>query len=85
MGNQRTSIRTLPDGYKVRHYPPDELHPEGMQVMLPGQSPLCERLNSSLSADMATQQDICYAMWDRVEAKQAAQRAAGLPPEKSVV
>lgn len=38
MGNQRPSIRTLSDGYKVTHHPPDDKHPEGKMVLLPGQS-----------------------------------------------
>ena len=36
--------RTLPDGYLVTHYPPDDKHPEGKMVLQPGQSRLRARL-----------------------------------------
>lgn len=34
MGEKRISVRTLPDGTKVRHHPPDERHPDGKMVLV---------------------------------------------------
>jgi hypothetical protein len=85
MGNKRPSIRTLPDGYKVRHLPPDEAHPDGKMMMLGGQSPLTQRLDDAAPANLAAQQVLDKAMQARITVKQALQRAKGLPPEKSHV
>lgn len=44
MGEKRISTRTLADGYRVTHHPPDDKHPKGKQVLCPGQGRLRERL-----------------------------------------
>lgn len=38
------TVRTLDSGEKVKHFLADERHPEGRKVLIPGASPLRERL-----------------------------------------
>jgi hypothetical protein len=86
MGDKRVSIRTLPSGEKVRHYPPDEAHPEGkMMLTADTPSPLCERLDNAIPGCMTRQGEQQAALQARIAIKQAAEQAAGVPPEKTVV
>jgi hypothetical protein len=85
MGNKRPSVRTLPSGERVTHYPPDPEHPKGKMVLLRENSSLRDTLNASATEDQAACNALWYAQQERIEAKQEAQKVAGLPPEKSVV
>jgi len=83
MGDKRPSVRTLSDGYKVRHYPATEAYPEGRMMMLANQSSLTQRLEASANGDLARQQELDAVMQERITVKQAEQKRLGLPPEKS--
>jgi hypothetical protein len=83
MGNKRSSTRTLPDGYSVRHSPPDAEHPEGRMDLIRDRSPLRERLDAALEDNQRRHAELKARHTERVEFKKVAQRAKGLPPEKS--
>lgn len=84
MGQKRESTRTLPSGEKVRHHPPDKAHPEGKMVLIPGPSPLRERLAAAQEDNRARHQELLAQHEETISAKKADQEAKGLPPEKSV-
>jgi hypothetical protein len=87
MGDKRVSIRTLPSGEKVRHYPADEAHPEGKMRLLADDStsPLCVRLNEAIPDCLTRQAQQQAALQERIAVKQAAEKAApAVPPEKTV-
>lgn len=83
MGEKRASIRTLDSGEKVRHFPPDDQHPEGKMVLLRETSPLRDRLEAALEDNQRRHEALQAAHMERIETKKADQAAKGLPPEKS--
>lgn len=85
MGDKRISTRTLPDGTKCVHHPPDDEHPEGKLTLIREGSTLKDRLDAQLEENQMRHSTIQQVHLDRIEAKKANQRAKGMPPEKSVV
>lgn len=83
MGDKRVSVRTLPDGSKVHHHPPDDSHPEGKQVLIPGPSALKARLEAQLEDNERRHRQLQQRHVDAIDAKKARQRDRGLAPEKS--
>ena len=84
MGDKRLSIRTLPDGYyKVTHHPPDDAHPQGKQVLLPGQSRLKERLLAAREDNKAKLAELHEAHYRKVAVRRASLAAhPAVPAEK---
>jgi len=85
MGDKRISIRTLPDGSKVRHHPPDAAHPEGKMVLVRDRSPLREKLAANHHHNRRRHAELQQDHHDRAEFKRAQQRANGVPAEKSPI
>lgn len=85
MGEKRVSIRTLPSGERVNHFPPDERHPEGKQVLIRDGSPLKDRLIARRSHRKLRHGAIHQGHIDRIKVKVASQKAKGLPAEKSPI
>ena len=71
MGDKRPSVRTLPDGYQVTHYPPDDKHPSGKMVLCAGQSRLRERLLAAHPAHREAHTKIKERHYKLVERKRA--------------
>jgi hypothetical protein len=85
VGNQRVTVRTLPDGSKVNHYPPDERHPQGKMVLIHDHSPLKARHDAML-ADKKRRHKVLKAVHTtRIAFKKAKQKANGWPAEKSPI
>lgn len=82
MGSKRTSVRTLPSGEKVLHHPPDDAHPDGKMVLIPDSTAATQALED-LDEFNERHAELKQAHLDRIETKRAAQRAKGLPAEKS--
>jgi hypothetical protein len=86
MGAKRVSVRTLPSGEKVTHYPPDDAHPEGKMVLLSApENNLRQRLADQLPTNRAECDRIKQELFDRIEVKRTAQEEHGVPPEKSAI
>lgn len=85
MGDKRTSVRTLPDGYQVTHSPSDTAHPEGRMDLIRNRSPLRERLAATRAAKEKRHDAIKQRHLKRIEVKKLRQKAKGLPPEKSPI
>lgn len=85
MGAKRPSIRTLPSGEKVMHHPPDKHHPEGMLVLIPDRSALRERHDARLSEHRHRHRELKDVHHRHIRIKKAAQRAGGVPAEKSPI
>lgn len=85
MGEKRVSVRTLPGGERVYHYPPDPEHPEGRQVLLRDSSPVRQRLDALRPEHQRRQAELNDAHLARVRVKRARQRHKGLPSEKSPI
>lgn len=85
MGDKRVSVRTLPSGEQVNHYPPDPRHPDGKQVLIPGPSALKERILAARSHRKVRHLAIHQGHIDRIKVKVASQKAKGLPAEKSPI
>lgn len=76
MGAKQVSIRTLPSGEKVRHYP------DGKQVLIRERSPLRDRLNARLPFAKARHAELKAKHQHRVAAKRSRALSRGMPPEK---
>lgn len=85
MGDKRVSVRTLPSGEQVNHYPPDERHPDGKQVLIPGPSPLKARLLAARAHRKLRHGAIHQGHLERIKVKVALQKAKGVPAEKSPI
>lgn len=87
MGNLRVSVRTLPDGTKVRHHPPDKNHPEGKQELVydPEMSSLRNKLLAHHKEHEKADKELRGHHRRRIDAKKKVQRAKGLPEEKSPI
>lgn len=83
MGNQRVSVRTLSDGYRVRHHPPSKAHPDGHETLIHDHSPLRERLSANLDDNKRRHEALKAKHTERIQVKRDAQDEKGLPPEKS--
>jgi hypothetical protein len=82
MGAKKVTIRTLPDGSKVYHHPPDRLHLDGKQVLIRERSPLRDRLNHRLPFDRARHAELKAKHKNKVVAKRQRALSRGMPPEK---
>jgi len=87
VGNIRVSVRTLPDGTKVRHHPPDKKHPDGMQSLVydPQVSTLRNKLLAHHKDHEKADKELRGHHRRRIDAKKKAQRNKGLPAEKSPI
>lgn len=83
MGDKRVSVRTLDDGTVVRHFPPDDEHPDGRMDLIRESSPLREELISRQDDNKARHEELKAIHAERIAAKRQAQAAKKLPPEKS--
>jgi hypothetical protein len=83
MGDKRVSIRTLPSGERVRHFPPDKEHPEGRMNLIQDTSPLRDKLDAAQEDNERRHQELQAVHRERIEAKKQRQQERGLPPEKS--
>lgn len=83
MGATRVSTRTLPDGYRVFHHPPDDRHPEGKQVLCPGQSRAREKLLAIEEDNKAASAAKRHHHQRKVHRKRASMAAhPAVPPSK---
>lgn len=80
MGDKRISVRTLPDGSKAYHHPPDDAHPDGKLVLITesGADPAGDPEEFA-----ARRAELKQAYQDAIDTKRASERAKGVPPEKS--
>jgi hypothetical protein len=85
VGDKRISIRTLPSGERVNHFPPDDRHPDGMLVLIRDHSALKDRLLAARPKRKLRHEAIHAGHIDRIKVKVANQKAKGLPPEKSPI
>lgn len=83
MGEKRVSVRTLPSGEKVLHHPPDDAHPDGKMVLIRDSNAATAALEATMDEFTERHDELKQAHFDRIETKKAAQRAKGLPAEKS--
>lgn len=85
MGKTRVSVRTLPSGEKVHHYPPDEDHPEGKMVLIP-QNAVAAELDTRRDRQADAIRDLRTAHHAKVSIKKAAEAANPVvPPEKRFI
>lgn len=83
MGDKRPSVRTLPDGYRVTHHPPDEAHPDGKMVLLRGQSRLRQRMREAHPEHRKAHKQLADRHTELVERKRASLAAhPAVPPSK---
>lgn len=83
MGEKRESIRTLPSGERVRHFPADEDNPDGKMVLITDVSPMRERLEAEREEKSARHAELKKKHAAALAAKQAAMAAGdAVPPEK---
>jgi hypothetical protein len=84
MGKSRVSIRTLSTGERVRHYPPDDYHPEGRMVLIREEGSVLDPLLNQCRADneqaVGDLHTIAKARADLKRASEAANPP--VPPEK---
>ena len=85
MGIKRVSIRTLPSGERVRHYPPCDKYPEGRMELIRDTSPLRERILARIDERKSRQAQRADRHADRVALKKERQQAKGLPSDKSPI
>lgn len=86
MGMKRTTIRTLSSGEKAYHHPPDEDHPKGRVVLIPGQSGLTEELLARREDDENGLRDLHIDHRRRIQDKQQQEAAEpAVPPDKRFV
>lgn len=79
MGTKRISIRTLPDGSKVKHHPPDEQHPDGKLVLIRETSPLRDRLEAQMEDNERRHRQLKDRQARRLQAKKDRQQNKGRP------
>jgi hypothetical protein len=79
MGDKRISIRTLPSGERVTHYP------DGHQELIRDRSPVRERLAGKREHKRRHHDAIHQEHLRRIMFKRHRQRAKGLPHEKSPI
>lgn len=85
MGNSRVSIRTLANGEKVYHYPPDEEFPEGRTVLI-GKSDLADSLEDRRADNEEAVRDLRVINQAKVEVKKEAEaNDPSVPPEKRFI
>lgn len=86
MGKNRVSVRTLPSGEQVRHYPPDEDFPEGRTVLINTGSALISELDARRDQNEESLRDLRVISQAKVKAKKAAEEAfPPVPPEKRFI
>ena len=87
MGKFRVSIRTLSSGERVRHYPPDDYHPEGRLVLIrEGGSVLDPVLNHRRESNDAEVNNLRTISRARVTVKQESESSwPPVPPEKRFI
>lgn len=87
MGKTRVSVRTLPSGERVRHYPPDDEHPEGKMVLIQDEDTLIAQAVSERQEQNAEGlRDLRTLSRAKVEMKQEADAAyPAVPPEKRFI
>jgi hypothetical protein len=86
MGQTRVSIRTLPSGEKVYHYPPTEEFPEGRTVLINDESALASHLESRKESNEEALGDLRVITQAKVEAKKVLEAAdPAVPPEKRFI
>lgn len=83
MGKKRVSYRTLPDGIRARHTPPDEQNPGGRLEIVREGSPLRERILARRPLVKSMLSDIRENHRKRVDFKLALQRKGDVPPDKT--
>ena len=82
MGEKRESIRTLDNGSKVRHFPPDEQHPHGKMILIQESSPLKDRLEARREDNQRRYEQLQAQQSERIQVKKDRQSEKGLPNEK---
>lgn len=82
MGEKQESIRTLPTGEKVRHFPPDKRHPLGKMVLIRTESPVRVKLNRKLSEHKLRADGLRAAHRRKLEFKHKLMDKKGFPHEK---
>lgn len=86
MGMKKVTIRTLATGEQAYHYPPDEKHPKGRLVLVPGQSGLSEDLLERREDDDNALRDLHIDHTRRIQDKIELEAAdPPVPPEKRFV
>lgn len=84
MGKVRVSVKTLPDGTKVRHHPPDRWHPKGKLELLEKQGTSLRERILSVRDHLSSEHDRRHEDHRRrVAHKKALESKGNLPPEKS--
>lgn len=83
MGDKRPSIRTLPDGSKVMHHPPDKHHPEGRLTLIRERSVLKDRHDERLGHHRHRHAALKAHHERRIYSKKTDQEAKGVPGAKS--
>lgn len=85
MGMKRVSVKTLSDGTRVQHHPPDEKHPEGRMVLIP-EDKIAQRLLDRRHHIGEGINDIHVAHYAKVQRKRDAEAAhPAVPPEKRFI
>ena len=85
MGKKRVSVKTLSDGTKVTHHPPDDQHPEGRMVLIP-EDKIAQRLLDKRKSIHDGISDIHVAHYAKVQVKRDAEAAyPAVPPEKRFI
>lgn len=80
MGSKKPSIRTLPSGEKVTHYP------DGTQVLMPTASPIGSYLDGAEEAMQAANDELAQQRLAAVTEKQGSLDAGNpVPHDKRVV
>lgn len=82
MGEKKETIRTLASGEKVRHLPPDDRHPHGKMILVPGPCPVRRKLHHKLDEHKLRSAGLRAAHRRKLEHKQARMDAKGFPKEK---
>jgi hypothetical protein len=87
MGKTRVTVRTLPNGDQVTHYPPDDDHPEGRMVLIaPETSAIAASLEERRDAQEEAIRDLRTFHNAKVKAKKDAEAAdPAVPPEKRFI
>jgi hypothetical protein len=82
MGDKQISIRTLPDGTRAHHHPPDQLHPDGRLVLIQENSPMRAHLDSRHDHHKVEQERLHDVHRQQLADKKAALVRGGVPASK---